>query len=390
MILVIPLTRAIVGTSVGTVATIVPLVIAAFPFIARLAETSLREINPKVDMNIFRSTYNVNLNTIISYTKDDKHVHFLDTYDEDKIKKTEGFGYLKFSDFKKLVDENPQIKDIELSNAGEIFLNPELDKIIKYAYEKKISLTANNGVNLNTLSDEMAEILVKYQFRTMNVSIDGATPDVYKIYRRGGDFNKVIANIKKINEYKKKYNSVFPVMVYKYIIFNHNIEDIPLAKKLAKELNMDCCFIQNTQAWYAPLSKKQIKRAEELSGINLDDKIPTPEEDLTRFLNLYREKKHPWFFCDDLFASPQINWNGNLLGCIIYLGKNFGVNVFKEGLLNALNHKNVLYAKRMLTDFSVPPKDVPRRLKLFHCSHHFFLGCQKYYSNHSVAFLSPL
>ncbi len=48
MILVIPLTRAIVGTSVGTVASIVPLVIAAFPFIARLAETSLREVDPNI------------------------------------------------------------------------------------------------------------------------------------------------------------------------------------------------------------------------------------------------------------------------------------------------------------------------------------------------------
>ena len=46
MILVFPLTRVIVGTTVGTTATIVPLVIAAFPFIARLAETSLREVNP--------------------------------------------------------------------------------------------------------------------------------------------------------------------------------------------------------------------------------------------------------------------------------------------------------------------------------------------------------
>ncbi|MBE6908132.1 MAG: ABC transporter permease [Ruminococcaceae bacterium] len=46
MVLVFPLTRAIVGTVVGTVASIVPLVIAAFPFIARLAEGSLREVNP--------------------------------------------------------------------------------------------------------------------------------------------------------------------------------------------------------------------------------------------------------------------------------------------------------------------------------------------------------
>mgnify|MGYP004521421101 FL=1 len=48
MIMVLPLTRAIVGTTVGTGASIVPLVIAAFPFIARLAESSLREVDPNI------------------------------------------------------------------------------------------------------------------------------------------------------------------------------------------------------------------------------------------------------------------------------------------------------------------------------------------------------
>ena len=48
MIMVFPLTRLIVGTVVGTPATVVPLVIAAFPFVARLVESSLREINPSI------------------------------------------------------------------------------------------------------------------------------------------------------------------------------------------------------------------------------------------------------------------------------------------------------------------------------------------------------
>ena len=48
MILVFPLTRLIVGTVVGTAASVVPLVIAAFPFVARLAESSLREVNPNL------------------------------------------------------------------------------------------------------------------------------------------------------------------------------------------------------------------------------------------------------------------------------------------------------------------------------------------------------
>lgn len=45
MIALIPLTRFIVGTSLGTTASIVPLTIAAIPFFARLAETSFKEID---------------------------------------------------------------------------------------------------------------------------------------------------------------------------------------------------------------------------------------------------------------------------------------------------------------------------------------------------------
>ena len=47
-IIVIPLTRAIAGTSIGTTAAIVPLTVCAIPFIARIFETSLRATDPGV------------------------------------------------------------------------------------------------------------------------------------------------------------------------------------------------------------------------------------------------------------------------------------------------------------------------------------------------------
>ena len=48
MIMAFPLSRVIVGTTVGTVASIVPLVVAAFPFVARLVEGSLREVDGNI------------------------------------------------------------------------------------------------------------------------------------------------------------------------------------------------------------------------------------------------------------------------------------------------------------------------------------------------------
>ena len=45
MVVVMPLSRLILGTSVGTAATIVPLTVAAAPYVARLVEASLREMD---------------------------------------------------------------------------------------------------------------------------------------------------------------------------------------------------------------------------------------------------------------------------------------------------------------------------------------------------------
>lgn len=45
LVAIIPFTRLVVGTSIGTAAAIVPLTIAAIPFMARLVETALREVD---------------------------------------------------------------------------------------------------------------------------------------------------------------------------------------------------------------------------------------------------------------------------------------------------------------------------------------------------------
>jgi D-methionine transport system permease protein len=48
MVIIIPLTRLIAGKSIGTVAAMVPLTIAAAPFVARVIESALREVDKGV------------------------------------------------------------------------------------------------------------------------------------------------------------------------------------------------------------------------------------------------------------------------------------------------------------------------------------------------------
>lgn len=65
MALAMPLTRMILGTAIGTAATIVPLTVAAFPYVARLVEASLRE----VDRGVVEAAQSMGCSTLQIVTK---------------------------------------------------------------------------------------------------------------------------------------------------------------------------------------------------------------------------------------------------------------------------------------------------------------------------------
>lgn len=249
-----------------------------------------------------------------------------------------GQGHLKFSDFKNIVDENPSVKNIELSNWGEIFLNPALKEIIEYAFEKDVALTANNGVNLNTASEELLECLVKHNFRSLSVSLDGASNDTYEIYRVAGQFDRVIDNIKKINNYKHKYNTSFPAMQWQFIIFGHNEHELPIARQMADKLNMSFWAKLNAQNWdpsYSPIKNREFVIKE--TGDNVASVMEFQEK-------YGRNYDSP---CPQFWLDPQINWDGRLLGCCLNIYSDFG-NVFKSGLTECLKSEKYTYAKKML------------------------------------------
>lgn len=275
-----------------------------------------------------------------------------------------GFGYVDYETFKNFVDKNNFIEEIEISNNGEALLNPDFNKIIKYAYEHGIRLTALNGVNLNYLTDEMAENIVKYNFKDLMVSIDGTSQETYSIYRRNGNFDKVIENVKKINKYKEKYNSEYPKIIYKFIIFKHNEHEIEQAKKLAEELKMEMFFTKdffNEPLNNYDLVKKQAKDFDK----NLD------------FLCMYQKSKKNkkyFCFCEAVFISPVIDYNGEMFGCCALHLDGFKVNVFKEGIMKALRSPKMIYAKAMLLDPSIKERD---DIPCSKCSHYYELKQHK-------------
>jgi MoaA/NifB/PqqE/SkfB family radical SAM enzyme len=261
-----------------------------------------------------------------------------------------GSGFLKFENFKTIIEQNPDIKQIELSNWGEIFLNPEIDLIIEYSNSKRIKLTAGNGTNFNKINESTLESLVKYRFGYLNISIDGATQETYSKYRIGGNFEQVISNIRRLNYYKSIFNSQLPKLSWQFIIFGHNERELPAIKELCQELNM-VFYPKLNHSTFSPIVDKEFVRKE--SGLG----VATREEYKVKYKKQY---KRP---CCQLWYSPQINWDGKLLGCCVNKWISFG-NVFDKGLSNCLNSNlykrtiSVLEGKNKITD------DIP----CFHCA----------------------
>lgn len=257
-----------------------------------------------------------------------------------------GEGYLKFNDFKKFIDNNLQIKRVELSGYGEMFLNPDLFKILMYAYNRGIKITASNGVNFNSASEKIIEALVKFKVETVTVSIDGASNKVYGIYRKNGNLDKVLDNIRMVNFYKRKYNSNYPNLIWQFVIFGHNEHEIPLAKKMASDLGMTFKTKLNWDPKYSPIKDRAFVRRE--TGLKVTDR-----EEYTKKFN------RPYMFpCKHIWFRPHITWKGDLIGCCFNRNISFG-NVFDHGLDRCMNRKEYLSVKRVLLGEEIPKEGNP-------------------------------
>jgi hypothetical protein len=258
---------------------------------------------------------------------------------KDKTLHTRGGGYLTAENFKKFLSAHPYIKEIEISNQGEVFLNPEIADIFRIAFESGVQITILNGTNFNDVSDEALDALAKYQVHGMNVAIDGASQETYSKYRRGGNFDKVILNIKKLNERRKSHAKKswlaagippLPWVAWQYVILptNCDISEIRRAKEMARELEINIVFFPDAWRGFIPPNREQVERE---TGLDY-----SKTKDARKIL------------CRQMWNNPQINWDGRFYGCACNSFGEFGGNVFTDGLAACMKGKLFLGTKRML------------------------------------------
>jgi MoaA/NifB/PqqE/SkfB family radical SAM enzyme len=219
-------------------------------------------------------------------------------YDENIHLKKEN---LDFDSFKIIFN---QIKKYALMigfyNFGEPFLNKDTPKMIATATSEGIRSRISSNMSIK-MTDDYARQIVESNLYRLTCSIDGHNQEVYEIYRKGGKLETVLENVKKIEYYKKKLKSKYPLMVFRMLVFEWNYKFVSEAEKIAFEYKFDefyadpGSFVLNgkTVIW------------------NMKDKTWNEKE--PKIVNYIPEKSGSP--CQWLFTGMVINSNGNVMPC---------------------------------------------------------------------------
>lgn len=247
---------------------------------------------------------------------------------------------MKFENFKKVVDEvKDYLYEIDLYNWGEPLINPDIFKMISYAHKNNIRTRISS--NLNYFKKGFAAKLVRSGLDILIISIDGADQKTYEIYRKGGNFKRVIENIKKIVAERKKS----PYLVWQFLPMRHNEHQIPKVKKIAAEIGVDFVRIEAVRTD----TSKEIFQSDKEKISKSMEWLPKNEK-LSRFDYTKKEKKKKKKSCIFLWSMPVVNPNGSVSPCCAVYPEVFDFgNAFKEKLMKVWNHERYIASRRLVS-----------------------------------------
>lgn len=126
---------------------------------------------------------------------------------------------------------------VRLDGMGEPLLNPRLPDIVAYAHARGLGTVAS--ANLNIAPEARLLRLVRSGLDHLIVSCDGASQDVYEKYRRGGQLETVLDNIRTLVRLREQLGLRNPWIEFQFIEFEHSRHEVDAARALAMEAGAD-------------------------------------------------------------------------------------------------------------------------------------------------------
>lgn len=150
-------------------------------------------------------------------------------------------GFLDVDAYRVLLDEiKSHVRRILMNFAGEPLLHPKIGELISATRQAGIRIDVGTHGNL----DRMEEI-VEAGVDSVLFDIDGATQEVYEIYRRRGRVDRAIANLHKLVAARDRKGDGGPIVILQMVIMKHNIHEVAEVVRIGAEAGVDCVSLRS-------------------------------------------------------------------------------------------------------------------------------------------------
>ena len=205
-------------------------------------------------------------------------------------------GMVKADLMRDFLDQyGPYATHIFLYDYGEPLLNPRTPQYVGWAKDSLALTTISSNLSIKKLD---AEAIVESGLDYLTVSVDGATQDVYQVYRRGGDLGLVLKNMAAIADAKRRLHRNTPVIQWQFLVFEHNEHQIEPAIEMAKRHGANQILIASPfdVAWDDPTIRVGTRKSHEV--VVFDFKDSYLEENRQRFVDSVDKERVRRFFED--------------------------------------------------------------------------------------------
>jgi MoaA/NifB/PqqE/SkfB family radical SAM enzyme len=128
-----------------------------------------------------------------------------------------------------------------LYNQGEPFLHPQVLEIIRLLKSHAVFVKISTNGNYRK---DIAEDLVASGCDHIIFSIDGDTQEVYEKYRKGGDLERVLENMRRIVKARASARSRTPFLEARLVLMAHNEGRVRKVRDLAMALGIDAFSVK--------------------------------------------------------------------------------------------------------------------------------------------------
>ncbi len=168
-------------------------------------------------------------------------------------------------------------EEITLHGWGEGTLHPKLGEILEYlnTFPKLRKYFVTNGSTLPRITEH----IFKHHVDLVAVSLDGATPETNDYIRKGGRFQREVANVKRLMAERAARGLDYPYVNFVFTAMARNIHELPAMVELAKETG-----VAELKAVYLTIFEEALLQE---SLLNRQDVVRRYFEEATRLAALH-------------------------------------------------------------------------------------------------------